>query len=149
MIAACRRARERLYLTFTNWSPAQNAATLSLRAMPWELERHGQPTTAFWNTIAQLAASSWRVDCGTFGFPTTGTPVVLHKSSTAPIKPLDRLLVTSRLSSISPDELFLSHVLSTSRGTPAATLSTRLPILEGVLSAGGQKWAGRHDQILV
>ena len=130
MITAFRRIRQRLDSLVTSWAPAQEVTMLTLRPMPWELDRTGQPTRLLWTNIAALAAHGWRNDCGYFPALVAGTPELRFQSSKARLRPFALLLVRTRLSGFGTSELLLSHELCTPTGEVAATCTTRLPLAE-------------------
>lgn len=128
MIAAFRRIRQRLNGLVTSWAPAQEVTALTLRPMPWELDRSGHPTSSLWTDIATLAADGWCTDCGYFPALVAGRPELQSQSAKARLWPFVSLLVRTRFFAIGTGELLLSHELCTSAGEIVATFTTRLPL---------------------
>lgn len=130
MIAAFRRIRQRLDGLVTSWAPAQEVAILTLRPMPWELDRSGHPTRALWTDIATLAASGWCKDCGYFPDLVAGRPELQSQSAKARLRPFVSLLARTRFFAIGTGELLLYHELCRPAGEIVATFTTRLPLAE-------------------
>ncbi|KFC61710.1 hypothetical protein FF80_03906 [Devosia sp. LC5] len=130
MIAAFRRIRQKLDGLVTSWAPAQDVTMLTLRPMPWELDRRGHPTRGLWTDIAALAARGWCADCGYFPDLAAGKPELQSQSAKARLRPFESLLVRTRFFAIGTGELLLYHELCTPAGEIMATFTTRLPLAE-------------------
>jgi hypothetical protein len=114
----------------TSWAPAQEVTVLTLRLMPWELDRNGHPKPVLWTDIATLAADGWCTDCGYFPDLVTGRPELQSQSAKARLRPFVSLLVRTRFFAIGTGELLLFHELCTPAGKILATFTTRLPLAE-------------------
>lgn len=138
MIGKLRRLRQKLNSIFTGWMPAQDATTLTLRPMPWELTGEGQPNAAFKRHMSALATAGWHADSAQLPAFPVGEAECLAVSGITGLKPFRALTIATHLASFERDGIRLAHLLLTADGMAAGSMVTRLDYSRPVGSGPGK-----------
>ena len=131
MIGQMQRWRQWRASRFNTWRPDSDIAVFSLRAMPGELQRDGQPTDAFWQHIVALAATGWLAGGGQPALPRASPAATLISSAgRAPFRPFAKLVVVTELAMHDALGARLTHLVCAGSGVVLASATSQLTLAD-------------------
>ena len=129
MIGQMRHWRQRLSGAFNAWLPARDTTVISLRPLPGELHRDGQPTEAFWQHLVELCAQGWLAGDGHLStLPAPPTTTLVSAAGRTRLKPFGKLMVVTELARHTADGPCLMHLVCTGNGTAVASATSQLTL---------------------
>lgn len=127
MIGQMRHWRQRLACLLNTWLPASDTTIISLRPMPGELHRGGQPTEAFWQHLAELCAQGWLAGTGNLSLlPEAPRATLVSVTGRVPLKPFGKLVVVTELARHDEEGPRLLHLVCTADGVAVASATSQL-----------------------
>jgi len=133
MIGQIRHWRQRLAGLLNTWLPASDTTIISLRPMPGELHRDGQPTEAFWQHLVELCAQGWLSGTGNLSLlPDTPRATLVSATLRVPLKPFGKLIVVTELAKHDEEGPRLLHLVCTANGVAVASATSQLALVAAV-----------------
>lgn len=130
MIGQMRHWRQRLAGLLNTWLPASDTTIISLRPMPGELHRGGQPTEAFWQHLAELCAQGWLAGTGNLSLlPEAPRATLVSVTGRVPLKPFGKLVVVTELARHDEEGPRLLHLVCTADGVAVASATSQLALV--------------------
>ena len=113
---------------FKAWLPAGEATRMTLRPMPWELDRSGAPTARFWAQLIRLGAGGWIGQSGMVLLPegSRPPPVMAGEAPALVLRAFARLDVVTRFAGSEAEGLALEHALYDAAGQLLARAASRV-----------------------
>jgi hypothetical protein len=129
MIGQMRHWRQRLAGLLNTWLPASDTTIISLRPMPGELHRDGQPTEAFWQHLAELCAQGWLSGTGNLSLlPEAPRATLVSATGRTPLKPFGKLIIVTELARHDEEGPHLLHLVCTANGVAVARATSQLAL---------------------
>ena len=129
MSGQMRHWRQRLAGLLNAWLPASDTTIISLRPLPGELHRDGQPTEAFWQHLVTLCARGWLTGTGNLSLlPDTPRATLVSATGRTPLKPFGKLIVVTELARHDEAGPRLLHLICTTDGVAVASATSQLAI---------------------
>ena len=129
MIGQMRHWRQTLAGLLNAWLPASDTTIISLRPLPGELHRDGQPTEAFWQHLVALCARGWLTGTGNLSLlPDTPRATLVSATARTPLKPFGKLIVVTELARHDEAGPRLLHLICTTDGVAVASATSQLAI---------------------
>ena len=129
MIGQMRHWRQRLSGAFNAWLPARDTTVTSLRPLPGELHRDGQPTEAFWQHLVDLCAQGWLAGAGHLSaLPAPPITTLVSSSGRTPLKPFGKLIVVTELARHTANGPNLLHLVCTASGVAVASATSQVTL---------------------
>ena len=132
MLATIRQTKAFLAgLVSSHWCPPADEAWMTIRPLPWELDRNGRLKRRPLEDIARLAGRSWLATAGprkACARELLSSAVIGEASATGGFRSLTKLTVNTRLRGRDGRNWVFSHRIEDRSGDAVATIESKLAV---------------------